>query len=356
LIKKRVRVAVVGTGWWATATHLPALRADPDVEIVALCDVSQERVLAAASAYSVAQTYTDYHTMLSAERPEAVVVATTHATHFEVADTCLEMGAHVLIEKPMTLRATDARALTERADAVGRSVIIGYPWNYMSHARQVRARLASGEFGPIQFVQCVFNSYNTDLIGGKDRSEQPGSYPVHGPGDVYSKKEHSGGGHGHLQMTHAAGLLFLVSGLKVSRVQAWMANHGLPLDLVDMMLVAFEGDALGTVSGTSNGFLPKSALHIGCARGSVEIDVFAGTTVLRAADGERESLPPGEASDLRYAPVRNLVGIARGEEESQSPAEVGWRAVELLDAAYRSAEAAGRTVSVEELYSEQAQK
>ncbi len=347
----RVRVAVIGTGWWATATHIPALLEHPSVDLVALCDVSEERARAAGAAFGVERIYTDHRRMLSAERPDAVVVATTHATHFTVACDSLGAGAHVLIEKPMTLLAMDARALAMRAVQVGRAVIVGYPWNYRSHVRQVRDVLVSGRLGPIQVVQSVFNSYNTDLIGGRDRTEK-GAYAVHGPGDVYSRKEHSGGGHGHLQMTHAAGLLFFVTGLRVSRVQARMASHGLPLDLVNVIQVEFEGGALGTVSGTSNSFLPESRLVIGCARGSVLLDLFAGTTVIRAEGGEQEHLPPAADHDLPRAPVRNLVGVALGVEEPGSPAEVGRRAVELLDAAYRSADADGRPVALAELYSE----
>lgn len=348
-----VRVAVIGTGWWATATHIPALQDDPNADLIALCDANQERVQAAGAAYGVERVYTDHRVLLEKERPDAVVVATTHATHFAVAMDCLNAGAHVLIEKPLTLFASDARQLVERAAQVGQTVIVGYPWNYMSHAKQIRERLASGSLGPIQCVQCVFNSYNADLIGGKDRSDQPGSYPVHGPGDVYSRKEASGGGHGHLQITHVAGLLFFVTGLRASGVQARMANHGLPLDLVDMMLVTFANGALGTVSGTSNAFLPQSRLTIGCTNGSVEMDVLAGTTRIKTTDGAEEVLPPAADGDLRFAPVRNLVGIAQGTEDAGSPVEAAWRAVELLDAAYRSAEADGRYVPVEELYASQ---
>ncbi len=345
-----VRVAVIGTGWWATATHIPALLEDPAVELVALCDRSAERVQTAATAFGIERTYTDHRVLLAEMRPDAVVVATTHATHFTVADDCLAAGTHVLIEKPMTLLAADARALVEHAGRVGRAVIVGYPWNYLAQVRQVQARIASGTLGLIQLVQCVFNSYNADLIAGKDRSAHPGGYAVHGPGDVYSRPEHSGGGHGHLQITHAAGLLCAVTGLRVARVQARMANHGLPLDLVDVILVEFEGGALGTVSGTSNGFLPKSTLSLGCARGSVEMDIFTGTTVIKAADAEREALPTVEEPDTRFAPVRHLIAIAQGIEALPARPEVGLHAVELLDAAYRSAAANGAPVRVEELY------
>jgi predicted dehydrogenase len=346
----RVRIAVIGTGWWATATHIPALIDSPHVDLAGLCDVSEARVGAAAAAFGVKRTYTDYRTLLATEQPDAVVVATTHASHFAVSRDCLEAGAHVLIEKPMTLRAAEARSLVELAARAGRSIVLGYPANHMAQARRARELITDGRIGPVQCVQSVFNSYNADLLAGRDRSETPGAYPVHGPGDVYSRKEHSGGGHGHLQITHAAGLLFFVTGLRAHSVTARMAAHGLPVDLVDVMLVEFEGGALGTISGTSNGFLPRSSLFVGCAAGSVEIEAFAETGTIRLAGGEREVLPGDEGADLRTAPIRSLIAIARGAEQPASPPEVGWRPVELLDAAYRSAEAQGRPVLVEELY------
>ncbi|HLJ53562.1 MAG TPA: Gfo/Idh/MocA family oxidoreductase [Chthonomonadaceae bacterium] len=343
------RIAVVGTGWWATQTHIPALRDLPAAEIAALCDVDARKLRAAADAYGVDQTYADHREMLASERPDAVVVATTHATHFAVADDCLAAGAHVLIEKPMTLRAADARALTKRAAQAGLQIVTGYPANYRAHARVAAALLSSGALGPIQCVQTTFNSYCIDLLAGHDRTAQ-GVYPVHGPGDVYSRVEQSGGGHGHLQLTHAAGLLFFVTGLRAALVQARTARFGLPVDLVDTVLVEFEGGALGSVSGTSNAFVPEHRLVVGCADGGLEIDLFAGTTRIRRKGGEMESLPAAEERDLARAPVNNLVGVALGSELPISGHEPGWRAVELLEASYRSAAASGRATAVRELY------
>jgi predicted dehydrogenase len=48
VIKRRVKIGVVGTGWWATYTHIPALLARSEVELVALCDRSLEKVRRAA--------------------------------------------------------------------------------------------------------------------------------------------------------------------------------------------------------------------------------------------------------------------------------------------------------------------
>jgi predicted dehydrogenase len=320
------------------------------VESVALCDIDPGRLEAAASAFEVDRRYTDHREMLDREQPDAVVVATTHATHFAVARDCLEAGAHVLVEKPMTLKADDARILCDLAKRVGKALLVGYPGNYTHNARVVRGALESGRFGQIQIVQSVFNSYCADLFAGHDRSETPGAYAVHGPGDVYSKPEHSGGGHGHLQLTHAAGLLAFTTGLRTKAVQARMANHGLPVDLVNVLLVEFEGGGLGTLSGTSNSFLPGSTLTIGCSNASLELKLHSGALSIREAGGERMSLPTNESVDLRLAPVRNLIGVACGTDEPVSTGEVGLAAVEILAAAYRSALEDGRRVCVEELY------
>ena len=175
---------------------------------------------------------------------------------------------------------------------------------------------------------------------------------MHGPGAVYSNPALSGGGEGHLQLTHAAGLMFFVTGLRVERVLALMANHGLAVDLVDVMAVAFEGGALGTVGGTGNSAAHKLDLVIRCAHGGLDLSVDHQTLTVYYPDGRVETtgpLPPTE-TEPRLATARNLIDVILGVAPNRSPAEPGWRTVELLDAAYRSAARAGQAVFVRDLY------
>ena len=179
------------------------------------------------------------------------------------------------------------------------------------------------------------------------------SYPVHGPGAVYSQSHLSGGGQGHLQLTHLAGLLFFVTGLRTRQVVAFMNNNGLPLDLVDAMAVEFEGGALGTFGGSGNAFQPKLSLHLHCERGAVDLDMIAGTLTAQGADGPIEGLPDPsqqEQEDQRFATSKNLVDVVLGRAANGSPGEIGLRAVELLDAAYRSAGKGGVSVKISSLY------
>jgi len=349
----KARIAVIGTGWWATYAHIPAVLANPSAELVAVCDADAHRLQAAAHAYRIGRTYTDCREMLAHEPLDGAVIATPHATHYHIARDCLEHGLHVVVEKPMTLYAADARALVDLAREGGRELLVGYPFNYTTHAIRARELIAGGALGDGQFVSCVFNSYNLDLLGGKDRSDHPNAYPVHGPGAVYSQPHLSGGGHGHLQITHSAGLMFFVTGWRARRITAQMRNHGLPLDLVDAMTVEFEGGAIGMVGGTSNARPSKLDLQVYCAQGHVDMDMVVMTTAIRSDGGLREDLGPpveGEQAYPRFAPVDNLVDIILGRATNGSPGEAGWRTVELLDAAYRSAQAGGLAVAIEELY------
>ncbi len=92
------RIAVIGTGWWSTTAHIPALQANPNADLVALADIRADAVEKAARHFGVERTYTDVHEMLARERLDGVVIAVWHAAHYEAARPCLEQGLHTVLE------------------------------------------------------------------------------------------------------------------------------------------------------------------------------------------------------------------------------------------------------------------
>jgi predicted dehydrogenase len=378
-------VAVVGCGWWSTYTHIPGLKEYGPADLVALCDPDEARLKAAAERYGVAKTYTSVDEMLARERLDAAVVATYHATHYEVARTCLDAGLHVMIEKPMVLEAAHGRDLLERAQAQGREIVVGYPWHYTATARRARELVTSGQLGPVQFAASLFASMVVEFYRGNPEAYRPVfQYPVTGPTErSYSDARLAGGGQGHLQVTHAAGLLFFVTGLRAARVGAFMERFDVPVDLVDAISVRFapqpqagtrypsEGGAgypgaVGVVGSTGNigvGDGGQHDLRVYCRDGYVLLDMVGGTLTVKRHDGTptRERIPrletaieelgPLDPDDRypRFATARNLVDVVLGQAPNGSPGAVGQRTVELLDAAYRSAAQQGAPVAVEEL-------
>lgn len=348
----RARIGVIGTGWWATEAHMPGVLSHRDADLVAVCDTDPVRLAAAAQAYGVGRTYANYEEMLDRESLDAVIVVTPHATHYEITRTCLTHGLHVLLEKPMTLSAVHARSLVDLAEESKVELLVGYPYHYQPQNLRAREIVQLGELGAIQYVTC---SYATDVRGflagdvGPDHSPIP-TYAVHGPGTGYNQPELLGGGEGHLQITHSAALMFFVTGLRAASVHALMRNHSLAVDLVDVYSVAFEGGAIGMVGGTGNaGRNHRLALEVYCEDGCFVSDTLAGLSQVRRRDGTVEDLGSAERPD-RYATTHNFVDVVLRRAPNGSPGEVGWRTVELLEGAYRSADANGAGIDIAELY------
>jgi predicted dehydrogenase len=232
----------------------------------------------------------------------------------------------------------------------------GYPWHYTPIARRAREVLQSGALGPIQLVSSLFASMVVEFYRGNPEAYRPVfQYPVTGPtARTYSDRRLSGGGQGHLQITHSAGLLFWVTGLRAARVSAYTANFDVPVDLVDAISARFQEGAVGTVGSTGNmgvGQGDRHDLAVYCANGYLLLDMSAGTLLVRRHDGAEERLGPLAPDDRypRFATSRNLVDLILGRDVNQSPGAVAARCVELLDAAYRSAAHDGEPISVAEL-------
>jgi predicted dehydrogenase len=355
----KARIGVVGAGWWTTTAHLPALKANLDAELVAVADRRPEALDKAAAAYPGFTSYTDHRAMIATEALDGVIVCVNHTAHYEVARDCLDARLHVMLDKPMVLEAAHARDLLQRAQAKGVELIVGYPWNYTEITRRARDIIQSGELGAIQFVSALFTSMVIEFLRGNDEAYRPAfGYPVTGPGMAYADPKLSGGGQGHLQVTHSAGALMFVTGLRAEVVTSFMESYGLAVDVADAISVRFQAQngtpVIGTLGSTANigvGDGGHLEVQVYCEHGRLVLEEIQSTLYVRHNDGREERfgpLPP-EQRYPSHAPANNLVDIVLGRGVNESPADVGVRVVELLDAAYRSAADGGRPVRVAEL-------
>ena len=137
-----------------------------------------------------------------------------------------------------------------------------------------------------------------------------------------------------------------------------MENLDVATDVVDAISARLDNGALASVASTGairHGDPEWLRTDIVCEQGQVSLDSLAGTGSITHPDHSVETLEPLTGDDAIYpmqATASNLVDVITGAAENGSPAEVGWRTVELLDSAYRSAAEGGRPVEVGELYSD----
>lgn len=346
------RVGVVGCGWWATRAHLPALEADPDAEIAGVADPDPARRQAAAERFGVEHAYASADELLDAQRLDGVIVATPHRDHFAAARRALEHGAHVLVEKPMTIRPHDAWELVRLARARGLELVVGYPWHWNAHMLELRERIGAGAIGSVEHVSCLFASTARDLYRGRvEALRDVLGYPLAAPAaSTYSDPVLTGGGQGQTQLTHSAALLLWLTGLQARVVMAMTADFELSLDLVDSVALRFDGGALASLSSTgslSPGYEDILEYRIFGSEGHLLIDPGLGIATVARRNEQPVTLPP-LPPERRYreaAPARNLVELCHGRGVNGSPGALGAQVVALIDAVYRSS-AAGTAITL----------
>lgn len=103
-----LRAAVIGLGDISNI-HIPAIQANPNVELVAVCDIDEtlkDRVPGV-------RFYTSYEKMLESEALDCVHNCLPHHLHYSVTKACVEKGVHVFLEKPLGLNTEEALELVK---------------------------------------------------------------------------------------------------------------------------------------------------------------------------------------------------------------------------------------------------
>lgn len=348
------KIGVIGCGWWATRAHLPALQANPDAIIAGIADPDAENRSRAAERFEIPRerVFADAKDMLANADLDAAIVAVPHSIHAAMARAVLERGLHLLLEKPMTIAPSDARALAALAEQRGVELIIGYPWHYNRQVLAVRDAIADGRIGKIEYVSCLFASIVRELYRGNPEPYRDIlDYSVNPPGlRTYADPEIAGGGQGQTQVTHSAALLFLLTGLKPVKVAALTEPFELAVDLADTVSVRFANGAVGSLGSTGSVLRGQDEIleyRIFGERGHITFDVNEGAAVIYGPEGEVHRLPglPAEERYPDWAPADNLVDIVLKRGSNGSPASLGVLTVEFVDAMYRAARE-GRTIDV----------
>jgi predicted dehydrogenase len=355
---RRARIGVIGTGWWATYAHLPALMSYPRAEVAAIADSSPERLARAAEHFGITNHFQEYGAMLDRCDLDGVIVATPHNAHYTVAKDVLARGLPLMLEKPMVLTTHEARELQRLAEQQRVPLIVGYPYHFVDQHAILRARIRAGALGTIQLVHSLFASMVLEYYRGNPQAYASAfNWQVTGPQPTtYSEPAIAGGGQGHLQVTHSAALLLWLTDLRPREVVAFLESFDLKVDLCDALSVRFDGGAVGTIAST--GGIPTAQqansqleIRIYGSDGYAWLDPMAGTCSIFSNDGRVETLeqvPP----DRRYpmdTTSRHLVDLILDPElTNNSPPEIGARTVGLLEAAYRSA-AERRIINIDEL-------
>jgi predicted dehydrogenase len=341
---KKVRIGVIGAGWWATFAHIPAINSHPNAELVAVQSRERAKAEKIARDFGAKHPCTGIDEILAIAELDAVVVASTPNVHFTQAKAALERGLHVLLEKPMTFTAGEARELVELAAKKKLQLVMSCPWHFTRHGIEARRLIHSGALGEIKMISVLMTNPIDKLLRGINTS------PTHGMEKVYveprqgsyNDPEVAGGGQIYCQVSHAAAYLTFLTGLRPAEVFARFDRDGSPNDIYNALTITLENGAL--VSLASTGATPLAErnyeVRIFGSKAILQLELWRGAmTLIDFADKRTEFKPLAENEIYpSHAPTLNFVDAVLGKKPNGSPGELGLAAMEIIEAACESAQ------------------
>jgi predicted dehydrogenase len=168
----RIKIAIVGTGWWANDFLLKPILKSGQFDIIGLCDVDSlalnntaEKVVQAGG--QKPKLFAFHREMYALPGLQAVVIASPphwHALHF--IDAC-EAGLHVFLEKPLSWDIREGQAMLKAKQMAGIVVQVDFPRILTDTNDQVRKYIQSGEAGKIMQAQAQIHYKESPLVEKK---------------------------------------------------------------------------------------------------------------------------------------------------------------------------------------------
>ena len=153
----KVRVGIIGCGGIANGKHMPSLKQVKECEMVAFCDIIEDKAKAAAEKYGIegAKVYTDYKELLEDKSIDVVHVCTPNRSHSFITVDALEAGKHVMCEKPMAINTAEAQKMLDAAKRTGKKLTIGYQNRHRPDSLYMKQEALDGTFGEIYYAKAI---------------------------------------------------------------------------------------------------------------------------------------------------------------------------------------------------------
>jgi predicted dehydrogenase len=202
-----VGVAIVGTGF-GQKVHIPAFQAHHNTEIVAIYHRDINKAQTIAKNHNISHADDNLANILALPEVQAVSISTPPFLHYEMAKAVLQAGKHLLLEKPTTLNAEEAKELYQLAKHQNLIATLDFEFRFVPEWQFFAQLLSSGYVGKLRLIKI-------DWLGSS-RAD------VSRPWNWYSNQEQGGGALGSLG-SHAFDYIYWLFG-PVSKLNAHLST------------------------------------------------------------------------------------------------------------------------------------
>ena len=282
-----LKIGLIGCGNVVQYGHRPALITLPDVELIALADITPARREIGQQWFSLRddQLYEDYRDLLAIGEIDAVVIAVPQKFRPQIVQDAFAARKHVLSEKPISSVPAVAAELMAAADAAGRVMAMVHNYHFLPEYRQIKRMLRDGLIGDVRVAMLHF-------LGVID-------YP--GAAEYQADWRHTmaAGGGILMDMIHAVYLAEWLVGEQAQQVMAFVdapenAHRHPVIEDLALVQIAFPGC--------------YAAIHMGWGKGVGGVDISGSDGQIRMRYKQYQS--GGFNQPVPNSIASTLIGIA----------------------------------------------
>lgn len=149
-----VNVGIIGMGYWGP-NILRNFRSIDGVNVIAVCDKNQEVFKRIASLMNGIRVETDPEKVILSPDIDAVAIVTPVSTHYLLSKLALENGKHVFVEKPLTLKSSQAEELIEIANVKRLKLMVDHTFIFTGAVKKIKQLIEHDEVGSIYYYDSV---------------------------------------------------------------------------------------------------------------------------------------------------------------------------------------------------------
>lgn len=170
-----INVAIIGVGN-ISVEHINAYLKNPEVNVVAFCDIDQRKLEERGKQFKVDRLYSNIdELLLNGEDIDAVSICTWNTSHAEMSIKALDAGKHVLCEKPMSHSVEEALKMKEAAERNNKTLMIGFVRRFGNDTKVIQKFVEDGSFGSFYYAKAELLRRNGNPGGWfSDKSRSAG--------------------------------------------------------------------------------------------------------------------------------------------------------------------------------------
>lgn len=149
-----IRLGIIGLGNITQGAHFSYMRNCTGIELVAICDIDKEKLQKVGNEKGIKEShrFTDYEDLINCEDVDAVLVATPHYLHKEMAIATCKAKKHLLLEKPVAMDAKEGEEIYKAFKKSGVKCMVCLTYHYYPCFRYAKSLMEEGIIGEIQDI------------------------------------------------------------------------------------------------------------------------------------------------------------------------------------------------------------